>query len=482
MMTRTADPSIRHQTLPVTPLPAVATRARGALGPIAEGAAGALALLGVVTGALGVALAAAERPSFLAPPRLHGDAPWLAGPLAGLWPSLTTVVGSIRWDLTLALLAMTACWVLAVACAPRVRLPAVLAAVVASDVLLTLSPPFSLTDTFNYLHYGRMLPLFGLNPYTSLPIQGSADPAYVYSTWHHLPSPYGPLFTLFTEALAPLSLATAYWVLKAVIGLAALAVAALTAALARALGREPARAVAFVALNPLVLVYGIGGVHNDVLFMALLLGSALLIVKRHEVEGGVGLALAAAIKLSAGLAIPILWAASRRRWRTAIGVAAGGVAMLVMVKLAFGGHLPNDGTQEKLVASLSLPNLLGLAAGQGGLSAQLRGELQVVLVLVSIGLVLWTWRTRDWLTGVAWAMVLLIVTLGWAMPWYVLWVLPFAALGRRAGPRAAAIALTVFLLAVWAPATPPLLHRLGARPGATAVGRDNSRFMQRLLR
>lgn len=466
----------------MTPLSAVATRARGVLGPLAEGAVGALAMTGIVTGALGVALAAAERPSFLAPPRLHGDHAWLAGPLAGLWPSLTDTVGSLRWDVTLALLAMTACWVIAVACAPRVGLAAVATAVALSVLFLTLAPPFSLTDTFNYLHYGRMEPLFGLNPYTALPLQAAADPAYAYSTWHHLPSPYGPLFTLFTEALAPLGLATAYWVLKIVIGLAALAAAALTAALARALGREPARAVAFVALNPLVLVYGVGGVHNDVLFMALLLGGALLLVHRRELIGGSALAAAAAIKLSAGLAIPILVAGTARRRRAAIGVVLGGAAMLLMTWLAFRGHLPNDGVQARLVASLSLPNLLGLAAGRGGLDAQLRGQLDVALVLLTAGLIAWTWKTRDWVTATAWGLALLIVTLGWAMPWYVLWVLPFAALSRRAGPRAVAIALTVFLLAVWAPATAPLLHRFGARPGATAVGRDNARFLHSLLR
>ena len=54
----------------------------------------------------------------------------------------------------------------------------------------------------------------------------------------------------------------------------------LVALLAKRLGRDPARAVAFVALNPLVLIYGVGGVHNDVFFMALLLGGALLAVSR----------------------------------------------------------------------------------------------------------------------------------------------------------------------------------------------------------
>jgi hypothetical protein len=153
-----------------------------------------------------------------------------------------------------------------------------------------------------------------------------------------------------------------------------------------------------------------------------------------------------------------------------------------MTWLAFHGHLPNDATQAKLVAGLSLPNLLGLAVGRGGLDAQLREQLQIALALGTVALIVWTWRTRDWPPAVAWAMTLLLVTLGWAMPWYVLWVLPFAALARRGATRAGAIALTVFLLAVWAPATPPLLHRLGARPTHTATGRANNRFMHRLLR
>jgi len=450
-------------------------------GPI-TGAAATLPLLGVVAGATLTALAAAERPSFLAPPTVHGDAGWLSGPLAAHWPALTQAIGSLRWDITLILLALTACWLLATAAAPRAGLVAVLLAAVAADVLLTLAPPFSLTDTFNYLHYGRMLPLYGLDPYSSLPLQAAADPAYRYSTWHHLTSPYGPLFTLGTELLAPLSLPAAYWTLKGATVVAAIAVALLTAQLAHRLGRNPARAVAFVALNPLVLIYGVGGVHNDVFFMALLLGGALLALERRELLGGATWAAAAAIKLTAGLAIPVLIAGAPRRTRAIAGVALGAVAAGVGTWLAFGGHLPNDGTQARLVASLSLPNLLGLALGHGGLDAQLRKELEVALVLVTIGATAWTWRTRRWETAVAWVMVALIVSLGWAMPWYVLWVLPFAALSRRGAPRAAAIVLTVFLLAVWAPATPPLLHRLGAYPGATATGRANARFMQGLLR
>lgn len=481
-MTRIAVPPQRIDP-PPTPTPAILTSAARALGATAEGAAGGLALGGVVAGAAGIALAAAERPSFLAPPTLHGGDPaWLAGPLAGLWPALTSSLDSLRWDITLALLAMTACWLLAVATARRVGLVAVLVAATASIVLLTLSPPFSLTDTFNYLHYGRMQPLHGLNPYTALPIQAANDPTYVFTTWHHLTSPYGPLFTLYTEALARLPLATAYWVLRATVGLAALAVVALTGLLARRLGREPAPAVAFVALNPLVLVYGVGGAHNDVLFMLALLGGLLLTLRRRELLGGGAWAMAAAIKLSGALVVPVLLAGSTRRWRALIGLAIGGVVLLAMIGVGFGGHIPNDATQSKLVASLSLPNLLGIALGHGGDDATIRGELEVALVLCTAGLALWTWHTRDWPVAAAWAMALLVVALGWAMPWYVLWLLPFAALSRQGSPRAIAIVLTLYLLAIWVPATPPLLHHLGVFPGATPTGRANARFMHALLK
>ena len=78
----------------------------------------------------------------------------------------------------------------------------------ATHVVLLLGPPLSLTDVFNYLHYGRMPATYGANPYVALPLSVRQDPAYHFSNWHHLPSPYGPLLTLLTEALAPLRAAT----------------------------------------------------------------------------------------------------------------------------------------------------------------------------------------------------------------------------------------------------------------------------------
>jgi alpha-1,6-mannosyltransferase len=453
---------------------------------IAEATTETLALAALVVGCGGFALAAAERPSFLAPPTLHGGDPsWLAGPLAGRWPSLSHAVGSLQWNASLALLALCAVWLVAVACARRVGVAPVLTAVALAVGVLTLAPPFSLTDTFNYLHYGRMQPLYGLDPYVHLPLEARTDPAYAFTTWHHLRSPYGPLFTLGLEGLAGLDLPTAYWTLKIAVGVGALAVAVLVALLARDMGRDPATAVAFTMLNPLVLVYGVGGVHNDVFVLGLMLGGALLARRRGAAAsalGGSAWAAAVAIKLSAGLALPFLLIGARRRVPAAAGLLAGGAGAALLAALAFGGHLPNDAQQSQLVMGLSPANLLGLSIGHGGLDPGLHRDLEVVLVAGTAALAAWAWWSRDWAAGAAWAAALLLVTLGWVMPWYVLWVLPFAALTRRGAPRAAAIALTVFLLLAWAPATPPALHRMGAHITATATGRVNNRFLHALLR
>jgi hypothetical protein len=58
---------------------------------------------------------------------------------------------------------------------------------------------------------------------------------------------------------------------------------------------------------------------------------------------------------------------------------------------------------------------------------------------------------------------LLLVTLGWVIPWYVLWLLPWAALAPSPAPRALAVALTLYLLLSWAPETAPCCTRSARR-------------------
>src|ERR671933_668994 len=152
-------------------------------------------LAGSVAVSAWVVLAAAERRSFLSPPARRDFAPWLVGPLEHRLPSLTPSTVTLRSELVVALGLLALCWLAATALAPRVRIEWIAATLVLVHVVFFLGPPLSLTDLFNYLHYGRMGATYGHNPYAAPPVSVPHDAAYRLTNWHHLPSPYGPFFT-----------------------------------------------------------------------------------------------------------------------------------------------------------------------------------------------------------------------------------------------------------------------------------------------
>ena len=157
-----------------------------------------------------------------------------------------------------------------------------IATVVAVHAILFLAPPMALTDMFNYINYGRMEVVHNLNPYTSYPIlEPHSDPSYALSNWHQLLSPYGPLFTLLTFALVPLGVAASFWAIKAVLMAASLGTILLVWKCAELLDLDPVRAIVLVGLNPIVIVWGLGGDHNDFLMVfAIVLGFYLLLRAR----------------------------------------------------------------------------------------------------------------------------------------------------------------------------------------------------------
>jgi hypothetical protein len=451
-----------------------------------------IAALGAIVGvATAIVLVAAERPSFLSGPAERGFPGWMVGPLAHRLPALPDSLPTLQADLTRALAVLGIAWIVATICAARVPAPLVWVAVVASQAVLVLGPPLSLTDVFNYLHYGRMAATYGMNPYVAVPLAAPQDPAYRFSNWHHLTSPYGPLFTLLTEGLAPLHLATAYWTWKALLLAASIGTLALVAVAARRLGRSPQAAVAFVGLNPLVLVYGIGGDHNEPLVLLCAVAAvALATIGRDERAGpwwdagaGACAVLAAGLKPSAALLVPIVVLACRRRLPALGGAGGAGALVLGVVALVYGGHLPSTGVQDRLVNPLSVPNVLAALAGDGGLTAHGRTLADVALALAALGATVAVARRRAWLPGAAgFVMLATVLTLGWTMPWYVWWVLPFAALARTRALAGACVLLTAWLALGAIPQMPRLIHGFGYYPTRSAAGRANHLYTERYLK
>ena len=75
----------------------------------------------------------------------------------------------------------------------------------------------------------------------------------------------------------------------------------------------------------------------------------------------------------------------------------------------------------------------------------------------------------------------LLVTLSWVLPWYVLWVLPFAALSSSRRLRVGALVLGVYLVISWAPASTLLWSKIGFYPEKTPLGRLHQRYVKELL-
>jgi hypothetical protein len=480
----------RVQTEVTEPAPA-GTGARRAPGVLA-GVAGSVSLAGIVAGSLLVAIAAAERHSFLSPPSRVGFPHWMSGPLTGLLPGLTHHMHVLQVEFSIVVASMFALYLIAAICARALPTAAVVTAVVAVHAVFLLSPPLPLTDIFNYINYARMDVIHGLNPYVHLPIAVSGDPAYHYTTWHHLKSPYGPLFTLGTYSLTPFGVPAAYWIFKAAVTAASLGCLALVWKCAQLLGRSPRAAVLFAGLNPLYLVYGLGGQHNDAFMMLLVMGGVYLLLRGRSGLGGGALLSAVAVKASAGILLPVVLAGAKRRGRVALGMLAAGVVVAAVVLIAFGGHLPNDRVQSKLVVPFGLMNELGLVLGIGGVTSGLRLAIELVLVAAVLGVSAWLVLRRrrgysdvrpDWLVAAAVVSLLLVVTLTWAMPWYVFWVLPLAALVHTRAVRIAVSVVGASLLLTWLPLGQDFFHdSLHVYPTRTSVGKQNSAYVHRLLR
>jgi alpha-1,6-mannosyltransferase len=443
----------------------------------------AAALVVTVLAGLTIVIVAAAHPSGLAPPSKGAFSGWMVGPFTGLASGLTRHHATLNILFSLLVVAMGIGYAVAVRGARAAPLHWVVAAIVVLHVIFVLSPPMPLTDVFNYFDYARLGVLHGFNPYTAVPADVGSDPTYHYATWHHLSSPYGPLFTLFTYALVPLDVHPGYWVLKVLTMAASLGGLGLVWRLAQRRGRSPVAALVFVGLNPLLLVYGVGGVHTDFFIMLLVVGGVLLVLDRRPAAGGVAMAAAAGVKVTAALMLPFALIASHDRRRALLGMIVAGLVLAVATLVAFGATIPSLGPQTSLVSPLGALNLLGLALGQGGATHWLQVLSQVALLGVLVHLVYRTWRGDDWLDMSGWAIVALILSLSWVVPWYVVWLLPLAAVSASRRLRRAAAWITVVLMVTALPGTGELLiNGVGAYPADTKLGHKHEQEINRYLR
>lgn len=399
---------------------------------------GMLALTGLATSMLVLVVTAAGTnvllPESLRPIPAAGTLHQLAGPFGGV--SINLRSGGV----VAAMLVMFVCYVVTVRTADRISARAVLLCVAFVNTILLLAPPLFSTDIFSYWFYARMGAIYGMNPYLAGPHALGLDPliGLVGAKWTYTPSVYGPLFTAISYLFAHFSLAASVLAYRAIAVVSALVTVALVWSAARLRGMNQARAVALVGLNPLTVVFGVGGGHNDLLMLAALMAGVYFLLSRRERPAGALMVVATAVKLSAVL--PMIFAVisgdahrgGRIRRGFVVGAVAAAAAILALSFGLFGTgplHLPS--TLENVQSRGDWHSVPGLLRELNFPTAS--AVISVILGGAFVAVVGWltyrVWEGKlEWVAATAWMTAALLVTTSSFLPWYVAWLMPFTAL------------------------------------------------------
>jgi Glycosyltransferase family 87 len=327
---------------------------------------------------------------------------------------------------------------------PRVIWGAITVAVTAFAV----APVLLSHDVYSYVDYARLGVVHGLDPYVHPPLAAPQDPAFAEVEWTEATSAYGPLFTLAAYPLAWLPVGAAVAVLKAVAVLSVLGLAAVVSRIAAWRGVDPLRAAAFVALNPLVLVHVVGGAHNDGLTMLLAMLGVAALLSRRELSAGAALLAAGAVKVSALFIAPFALLGAERRGRLLLAATIAAAATSVVAYPAFGWDWLSAfglaGENQGRTSHMSIPITV---ARLTSLDPEAVRIVALVLFLTLVfELLVWTWRGGDWVRAAAWTAAGLLLATSWLLPWYLLWLLPLAAIARDRPLQLLALALTAYQL------------------------------------
>jgi hypothetical protein len=104
------------------------------------------------------------------------------------------------------------------------------------------------------------------------------------------------------------------------------------------------------------------------------------------------------------------------------------------------GFRPRSGSTSKYSVPATAARLLDVGVDP------VRYTALALYVVVLLLLVVWTLRGGDWIRAAGWAALGLLLATDWLMPWYVIWVLPFAAIVKDGSLRTATLALCAFQL------------------------------------
>ncbi len=389
---------------------------------------------------------------------------------------------------------------------------------------ILIAPPLLSKDIYSYLAQSAIA-YIGKDPYTVSPLNGLPPdhPLYelagsVPNIWKDTPAPYGPLFLWLGEHITALTGDNITVGIFAHRMLALAGVAMIVWALPRLAHRcgvSPIAALWLGAMNPLVILHLVGGIHNESLMLGMMLVGLELGLSAVDsarplhrarsrwlpsptgwllISGAAVIAMSSMIKATSIIALGFLGVALARRWgatlpalrhapirqwwsRSAASVVAlarsasvmAVIAVIVIVGICLGtglgfGWTKTLSTGDIVRSWMSMPTLLSVGAGRTGIGLGLGDHTQAVLDIVrplaqliaAMFILRWLLATLGGrihpIGALGISMATIVVFSPFAQAWYLLWaVIPLAAWASDRWFRLGAIASSALIATVVMP-------------------------------
>jgi hypothetical protein len=314
--------------------------------------------------------------------------------------------------------------------------------------------PITANDLFRYVLRGRIWAVHGASPMLSPPNAFPDDPYLAFAgEFGGWVSGYGPLWEILVQI--PLRLGATDMIpgaisLKLLVLLSYLACGILIGWFAihkgdaeRGPGYASVPALIFFAWNPLILLQAPGNGHNDMVLMAFVVLGIVLWQRKRWWWAAVALTLAALVKISAVLMIPlfgVLLLRSEPTWRGRIlkglGAALTGLTLVVLHYSALG---PLSEVFQGVFAMLTTRRGFAIASGLRMVLREIiprqvaetlpRTTGRTIFLLFYAGLLVQLWRGRLNLVTAGFLAYFSQLMLGRTFRiWYPMWLVPLAAL------------------------------------------------------
>ncbi len=324
--------------------------------------------------------------------------------------------------------------------------------------LLIVIPPLVSKDTFSNIFYGKIAARYHDNPYLITPQRFSGDQLMAYTSlnWKNTAIVYGPLHTYFSMLLnlvAGQSITSNILVFKGAMAFFHLVNVVLVWLILGLMAPRRRRLGTMIyAWNPISLLIGVGGGHNDLMMMTLVLVGLYFLLKDKRWPGYVFLVLSVFIKYISVIlviALVIYFLYRKEGWRERLHdlVLYAAVFLLIAVIL-FMPFWAGFRTFDSTLRNLQLKNLLSVGGLLGtafygifryvlripAAFAKTAGQVLAEVLLLPFFLFTLWWaprkarEPRDIPDMFFFITLAYLLTTSYYMPWYMIWLLPFIAM------------------------------------------------------